>query len=115
MIKNNLFNYATSELSQDAFICYLASFAYKNANKDSALTECARNLFHLFVPEIDTEDVVLEKIEQQFSLGKNGRIDVLFTAQSKGKNYKIIIEDKTFTGDYKGQLINYKDGIGIVF
>lgn len=111
MINNNLFYYATSELSQDAFICYLASFAFKDANKDPVLNECARNLFHLFVPEIDAEDVVLEKIERQFSLGKNGRIDVLLTVQSKGRNYKIIIEDKTFTGDYKGQLINYKVGI----
>ena len=111
MIKNNLFNYATSELSQDAFICYLASFALKDTSTDPVLNECARNLFHLFVPEIDAEDVVLERIEQQFSLGKNGRIDVLFTAQSKDKNYKIIIEDKKFTGDYKGQLINYKKGI----
>lgn len=111
MIKNNLFSYATRELSQDAFICYLASFAYQNANNDPVLNECAKNLFHLFVPEIDAEDVVLEKIEQQFNLGKNGRIDVLFTVQSKGVYYKIIIEDKTFTGDYKGQLINYKDGI----
>ncbi len=111
MIKNNLFNYATSELSQDAFICYIASFALKDTSVDAVLNECARNLLHLFVPEIDTEDVVLEKIEQQFKLKKNGRIDVLLTVQSKGKNYKIIIEDKTFTGDYKGQLINYKDGI----
>jgi len=111
MVKNNLFYYATSELSQDAFICYLASFAFKDASVDTVLNECARNLFHLFVPEIDAEDVVLEKIEQQFNLGKNGRVDVLFTAQSKGKNYKIIIEDKKFTGDYTGQLINYKDGI----
>ena len=30
---------------------------------------------------------------------------------NQGKNYKIIVEDKTFTGDYKGQLLNYKDGI----
>lgn len=111
MIKNNLFNYATSELSQDAFICYLASFAFKDANKDFVLNECARKLFHLFVPEIDAEDVVLEQIERQFKLEKKGRIDVLLTAQSKGKNYKIIVEDKTFTGDYKGQLLNYKDGI----
>ena len=26
-MKNNLFSYATSELSQDAFICWLCSFA----------------------------------------------------------------------------------------
>lgn len=111
MIKNNLFNYATSELSQDAFICYLASFAFKDASMDLVLNECARNMLHLFVPEISAEDVVLESIEQQFNLEKIGRLDVLLTAQSNGKDYKIIVEDKTFTKDYKGQLINYKNGV----
>ena len=111
MTKNNLFNYATSELSQDAFICYLASFAFKDASKDSVLNECAKNMLHLFVPEISVDDVVLVKIERQLGLGKNGRIDVLLTAQSKGKDYKIIVEDKIFTKDYEGQLINYKNGV----
>ena len=84
MIKNNIFNYATSELSQDAFICYLASFAFKDAIADTTLNECARNMLHLFVPEIDADDVVLESIEQQFNLENIGRLDVLLTAQSKG-------------------------------
>ena len=30
-LKNNLFNYATSELSQDAFLCWLASYALEDA------------------------------------------------------------------------------------
>ena len=115
MIKNNIFNYATSELSQDAFICYLASFAFKDAIADTTLNECARNMLHLFVPEIDADDVVLESIEQQFNLENIGRLDVLLTAQSKGKVYKIIVEDKTFTKDYKGQLINYKKGVQKLF
>lgn len=37
-LKNNLFEYATSELSQDAFICWLASYAHDEAEKDEALT-----------------------------------------------------------------------------
>ena len=36
-LKNNLFEYATSELSQDAFICWLASYAHEEAEKDAAL------------------------------------------------------------------------------
>lgn len=32
-LKNNLFEYATSELSQDAFICWLASYAHEEAEK----------------------------------------------------------------------------------
>ena len=39
---NNIFRYATSELSQDAFICWLLSYATEDGwNKDSQLRECA--------------------------------------------------------------------------
>lgn len=41
---NNLFRYATSELSQDAFICWLVSFALReNEGVDKVLTQCARH------------------------------------------------------------------------
>ena len=36
-MKNNLFNYATSELSQDAFICWLCSFALPDARPNPTL------------------------------------------------------------------------------
>ena len=43
--KNNLFAYATSELSQDAFIAWLMSFAMKEfEGKDVLLTKCAREV-----------------------------------------------------------------------
>ena len=32
-LKNNLFNYATSELSQDAFLCWLASYALEEIGR----------------------------------------------------------------------------------
>ena len=76
MIKNNLFNFATSELSQDAFICYLASFALNDSNEDPVLNTCARNMLRLFVPEINAEDITLVNIEQQFTLDKVGNQNV---------------------------------------
>lgn len=45
---NNLFNYATSELSQDAFICWLLSFA-KQESKDEKLKEVAQALIRKFI------------------------------------------------------------------
>ena len=52
-LKNNLFNYATSELSQDAFLCWRASYALEAAEPDDALRSCAREMLELFVPEFN--------------------------------------------------------------
>ena len=52
-LKNNLFNYATSELSQDAFLCWLASYTLEDAEPDDALRSCAREMLELFVPEFN--------------------------------------------------------------
>ncbi|MDY6291309.1 MAG: PD-(D/E)XK nuclease family protein [Succiniclasticum sp.] len=115
MIKNNLFSFATSELSQDAFICYLVSFALEDSIVHPVLNTCARNMLHLFVPEISAENITLVKIEQQFNLEKIGRIDILLTAYSDNGKYKIIVEDKTFTNEHDNQLIKYKKRISEVF
>ena len=105
-LNNNLFNYATSELSQDAFLCYLASFALEEYKNDDVLKECAKNLLHLFVPEIDAKKVVLQSIERQWD-----KIDVLLTALCDGTAYKIIVEDKVFSSEHSDQLIRYKDDV----
>ncbi len=52
-LKNNLFNYVTSELSQDAFLCWLASYALEDAEPDDTLRSCAREMLELFVPEFN--------------------------------------------------------------
>ena len=49
---NNLFRYATSELSQDAFICWLLSYAIKDCQKDKVLSDCAKEFLHSFIPEL---------------------------------------------------------------
>ena len=79
-MRNNLFNYATSELSQDAFICYLISFAFDDVTADPVLKECAKKLLHLFVHEIQHETVRLLDIERQVN-----HIDVLITAEDRGE------------------------------
>ena len=105
-MRNNLFNYATSELSQDAFICYLISFAFDDITADPVLKECAKKLLHLFVHEIQHETVRLLDIERQVN-----HIDVLITAEDRGTTYKIIVEDKTFTSEHDDQLVRYRDSL----
>lgn len=98
-IRNNLFFYATSELSQDAFICYILSFAMKEyKNNDRELSKCANEL--LMNMGIPNEEIVEVEIKKQY---KN--IDILVEVNKK---YNIIIEDKTFTSQRDGQINRYK-------
>lgn len=101
-MKNNLFAYATSELSQDAFLCWLASYALEGAENDPALRRCAADMLTLFVPELKGQTFTLTGIERQ-----KYRTDVLFTVAAGERVYKIAVEDKTFTGEHGGQLSRY--------
>lgn len=108
-LTNNLFNYATSELSQDAFLCWLLSYAQekKYSGDDDKLQKCAQSLIKVFLlgqkgileKNLIKEDLIVEKIEKQWKY-----IDVLVTLKD-GK--KIIIEDKTYTTDHDNQLQRY--------
>jgi len=110
-LTNNLFNYATSELSQDAFLCWLLSYAQekKYSGDDAKLKKCAQSLIKVFLlgqksifeKDLIEEDLIVKKIEKQWKY-----IDVLVTLES---DKKIIIEDKTYTTDHDNQLERYKD------
>ena len=101
-MKNNLFYYATSELSQDAFLCYLASFALTEAKDDPLLRSCAKSLLTEMVPELSGKDFTLTNVERQVN-----HIDVLFTVTCGDKKYKIIVEDKVNAGEHDNQLLRY--------
>lgn len=103
MEKPNLFAFATSELSQDAFICWLLSWADpKYADDEPALNKTAIHfldrLFDLGRVRRPTryETVVVQK--QHF------QIDVFVSVNS---DFGIVIEDKTFTKQHSGQLERY--------
>lgn len=102
-LKNNLFEYATSELSQDAFICWLASYAHDEAEKDEALNECARKMLEMFVEEFEGKNFKLLNVERQVD-----NVDILLTVDCEGIIYKIIVEDKTYTSEHDNQLKNIK-------
>ncbi|ASF40726.1 hypothetical protein CEH05_16825 [Halobacillus halophilus] len=102
-MKPNLFDYATSELSQDAFLSWFVSFAsseFKNSYPllHRASIEFLAELFELhdlMLPPIESID-----IKKQF-----GSIDILIEINNQ---WAIMIEDKTFTKQHSNQLKRYR-------
>jgi hypothetical protein len=105
-MKNNLFYYATTELSQDAFLCWLLSFAMKDSIKDEDINNCAKSFIREIIPELSCgnscceEDIFITQIERQYR-----NIDILFTVNDK---YVVIIENKIHSDDHSNQLERYK-------
>ena len=99
-MKNNLFSFATSELSQDAFICWCLNWInYPNEE----LYPMAKDIFSNLLEEKDLEN---EKIE---ILRQYKKIDVLVILKNSKKAY--IIEDKTYTSEHSEQIKRYRENI----
>ena len=97
MERNNIFNFATSELSQDAFICWCLNWLNY---KDSELRALAVGLLKEFGEEdvSDNQEII---IKRQFK-----KIDILVVL--KGLNRVYIIEDKVHSSESKDQIGGYK-------
>jgi len=98
----NLFEIATSELSQDAFIAWLLTWAdkkYETVNKE--LNNCATEFTHKLL----NKSIKIDKIEVGRQLNN---IDVYAIVNDK---YFILIEDKKGTKEHSNQLLRYKDYI----
>ena len=100
MERNNIFNFATSELSQDAFICWCLNWLNY---KDSELRALAVGLLKEFGEEdvSDNQEII---IKRQFK-----KIDILVVL--KGLNRVYIIEDKVHSSESKDQIVGYKGEI----
>lgn len=107
MDKPNLFSYATSELSQDAFLCWLLSWSEtKYREIDNELHMCSLKLIQAFFKKHSKEHPLeINKVEvfKQYE-----RIDVLCVVNDV---YPIIIEDKTGTKNHSNQLLRYVNTI----
>ena len=113
-MKPNLFQYSTSELSQDAFLCWL--FEHHNDKNDTiGATTVAKSLLEKIVTDYSKLNKMNEmydltqysvKIEQQ-----KHKIDVLLTFESRGtENIYIIIEDKVHSMESREkQVEHYKN------
>ena len=101
---NNLFSYATSELSQDAFICWLLSHAREEGwDFCKEIRECAIDFMKVILSSKGFEwkqSTRITDIKKQY---KN--IDVLVEVGE----IKVIIEDKTFTDTHNNQINRYKN------
>ncbi len=102
----NLFTWATSELSQDAFICWLLAWAKpENKTVNESMHQAGKYFLkallakhEIEIPEILTVQIITQKFH----------IDVLVIINNE---YAMIIEDKTHTESHGDQLERYKKTI----
>ena len=92
---NNLFEFATGELSQDAFLCWCANWVNF---KEEKLYEMGRSFVQTISGVCNVEKV---DIFRQYE-----KIDVLLIINN---SVAVIIEDKTFTSEHDNQIVRYID------
>lgn len=103
----NLFHFATGELSQDAFIAWLISWAHPEyASNNAALHQTGVELLTTLLQKCGHP--IPEKITSVDVQMQVKNIDLLVMIN---KTIPLVIEDKTFTSDHSGQLERYLDEI----
>jgi hypothetical protein len=107
MDRPNLFDYATSELSQDAFLCWLISWAHRDFRDTdrplhrTGLTFLSRLLaLHGIAPPEECKSLT---VYPQYK-----KIDIVVLVNH---DLVLLIEDKTFTGEHSNQLSRYLDTV----
>ena len=104
----NLFRYATSELSHDAFIAWLLSWSdpyHKNEPLHSFSRHVLRKFFE--ISDIPVKEITRVKVKTQH---KN--IDVLtIVTDDRNQDWAIIIENKLFTNEHSDQLKRYREAV----
>lgn len=105
----NIFNFATSELSQDAFIAWLLSWAdKKHKSANSQLHQLGLDFLQSLLAKqnISITEISNLEIKTQFH-----KIDVFVSFNMDNTHYGIIIEDKVHTIDHNNQLERYVNKI----
>jgi len=104
----NLFHYATSELSQDAAICWLVAHADCEALPE--LQHVARSFIALLWNRAHPDQPVTpEAIRLTLTpVRQHEHIDLYFEAEVVSQRVLFIIEDKTSTTHHSDQLARYK-------
>ena len=111
---NNLFSFATGELSQDAFICWCINW-YNDSSKPVLNAMAKRILYKL----TNIEDIESVEIHKQFSENVDVdekkisvKIDVLLIIN---QNTAAIIEDKVYTSEHSDQINRYAVGLKKIY
>jgi len=112
MQKPNIFKYATSELSQDAIICYILEWAkIENKKQNEQLHNLAINFMNSLFEKFS--DIIKPLKYEKIDIKKQyENIDILCIINDK---YSIIIEDKTNTKNHSNQLKRYFDKVKVNF
>ena len=97
-IQNNLFTYATSELSQDAILAW-------TINNINGSDELLKKLGLQLLSKMIGQPIEIERIKV-FRQILN--IDLLAEFEFDGKQQILIIEDKTGTSEHDNQIQKYK-------
>ena len=110
--KPNLFNFATSELSQDAFLCWLISWASPECKDvNDKLHVVANEFIRMLANNKDTGDIDKICVWRQ-----RHRIDVLVRIKNKaGAEFIVVIEDKVRGKDHSNQLERYKQKVKNIY
>lgn len=106
--KPNLFDWATSELSQDAFLSWLINWADpKYQSVDPNLYHCAVQFVRSLLKGNNHLEIQTIKVKRQWK-----HIDVLVTING---NIIIVIEDKKLTSEHSNQLTRYAEEVKAKF
>ena len=105
-MRPNLFNYATRELSQDAFLAWYFQWADSSVTEDPDLQKSAREFLRTYIRKVYTDyDIPITHVEVR---SQEKRIDVLIVVNNE---ITIIVEDKIYAGVHGKQLEKYWDSI----
>lgn len=102
----NLFEFATSELSQDAFLCWLLTWSQgTHRSMDKLLHDAAVDFVSMIFNAHQYPLPIIKKIDitRQFQA-----LDVLAVVND---TFAILIEDKTFTKNHSNQLNRYREAV----
>ena len=102
---NNLFSFATKELSQDAFLCWAINWM-SEATKGTPFYDMGKSVMSLFLGKH-----AFDEYEKVCVLRQYKHIDVLVLFEHSNQRYGLIIEDKTNTSEHSNQIQKYFDTV----
>lgn len=107
MEKPNLYDFATSELSQDAFIAWLLSWSHPDhENTDRELHRCGLSLLHAFFETCGLTPPT--RIEKVTCRTQQKHVDVRCLVND---SYVVLVEDKIGTSEHSNQLKRYREAV----
>ncbi|MGR3913379.1 MAG: PD-(D/E)XK nuclease family protein [Gammaproteobacteria bacterium] len=109
----NIFNFATSELSQDAALAYMLAWADAgNKGKGGGMhalgQDFVKRLFGKHDAKRAPSSIKSVEVETQRHIGERRNVDVVATINGE---YVLLIEDKTDSIEHSGQLEAYLDAL----